>query len=88
MYNIRPYHLQQAAEFDVTIKPSTIKNYKLDVFKDGKYLTSIGDRRYKDYIMYLEEDGETLANKRRRLYWLRHQKDNGVRGFYARNILW
>ena len=88
MYNIRPYHLQQAADFEVTIKPSTKKNYKLDIFKDGRYLTSIGDRRYGDYISHLEESGEEFANKRRRLYWLRHQKDKGVRGFYARNILW
>jgi hypothetical protein len=87
MYPIKPYHVAQAKKLGVTIKPSTKGNYKLDVFQDNKYLTSIGDSRYKDYAIYLEERGEDYANERRRLYKLRHKKE-GVRGQLASAILW
>jgi hypothetical protein len=87
MYRIRQHHLDQAKKLGVTIKPSSTKNYKLDVYKDNKYLTSIGDRDYKDYAIYLEERGEEYANERRRLYKLRHKKD-GVRERLASAILW
>jgi hypothetical protein len=87
MYKIRPYHLKQADSLGVEIKPSSTKFYKLDVFKDGKYLTSIGDRRYLDYQLYMEIDPE-LAERKRDLYWKRHKKDNGIRGIMAREILW
>lgn len=87
MYPIKPYHLEQARRLGVTIKPSTKKNYKLDVYKDGEYVTSIGDSRYKDYIIYREERGEAYADERRRLYKLRHKKE-GIRGRLASAILW
>jgi len=89
MYKIKPYHLQQAKRLEVEIKPSSKKFYKLDVFKDGEYLTSIGDIRYKDFQMYKEIDPE-LAQKKRDLYRKRHAKDNVpfTRGWYALNLLW
>jgi hypothetical protein len=87
MYPIKPYHVAQAKKLGLTIKPSTKGNYKLDVFQDNKYLTSIGDRDYKDYAIYLEERGEDYANERRRLYHKRHQNE-GIRGKLASFILW
>jgi len=87
MYKIQKYHLDNARKLGVTIKPSTKKNYKLDVYKDGQYVTSIGDSRYKDYSIYLEERGKDYADERRRLYKLRHKKE-GVRGQLASAILW
>jgi len=87
MYPIKPYHLEQAKKLGLTIKPSTKGYYKLDVYKDGEYVTSIGDNRYKDYILYREEKGEAYAQERRRLYKLRHKKE-GVRGMLASAILW
>jgi hypothetical protein len=86
MYEIEPYHREQARRLGVTIKPSTKKFFKLDVFQDGKYLTSIGDIRYKDYMMYMKID-PILAEKRRQLYWKRHTKE-GVREYFAKHILW
>lgn len=87
MYPIKPYHIAQAKKLGLTIKPSSKGNYKLDVFQDNKYLTSIGHNKYKDYAIYLEERGEDYANERRRLYKLRHKKE-GVRGQLASFILW
>jgi hypothetical protein len=86
MYQIKPYHLQQAKRLGVEIKPSSKKFFKLDIYKDNEYLTSIGDKRYLDYQLYMEIDPE-LAEKRRKLYWNRHKKD-GLREKLAREILW
>jgi len=88
MYQIKKHHLQQAKKLGVTIQPSRKGSFKLDIYKDGKYLASIGDRRYKDYVMYKEERGETYANERKKLYHIRHQNDKGVKGFLSRAILW
>jgi hypothetical protein len=87
MYPIRPYHLQQAKKLGVMIQPSSRGNYKLDVFKDGEYITSIGHKKYKDYAIYLEEKGKDYADERKRLYHLRHRNE-GVRGMLASTILW
>lgn len=87
MYKVKKYHLDNARKLGVTIKPSTKKNYKLDVFKDDKYLTSIGDSRYRDYAIYLEENGKEYADERRRLYHIRHQNE-GIRGKLSKLILW
>lgn len=92
MHKLKPYHKLKARQLEVIIKPATKHPYKIDVFsKDGEYITSIGDRRYKDYILYAEEDGYEVAERRRELYHKRHKKDSqtkGSRGFYAANILW
>ena len=43
-----------------------------------------------DYPSYIETEGKKYADERRRLYHLRHSKDNikGTKGWYALNILW
>ena len=92
MYRLRPYHKLKARQLGVVIRPALKHPYKIDVFKkDGDYITSIGDRRYKDYIIYAEEEGFETAERRRELYHKRHKKDSqveGSRGFYASQILW
>ena len=89
MYKILPYHMNQAKKLGVQITPSTKGNYKLDVYKNGKLITSIGDKRYMDYALYYQHD-PVLAEKRRQLYWKRHAKDNvpNTRGWYALHLLW
>jgi len=92
MYHLRPYHKLNARQLGVLIRPATKAPYKIDVFtKDGEYITSIGDRRYKDYILYVEDEGFDVAERRKELYHKRHKKDSIVpnsRGFYSANILW
>lgn len=91
-YHLRPYHKLQARKLKVVIKPSKKAPYKIDVFsQDGEYITSIGDRRYKDFILYAEDEGYDVAERRQTLYHKRHKKDSqvpGSRGFYAARILW
>ena len=92
MYKITPYSYDQAKKLNVTIKPSTVKNKKIDVFdRDNKKLASIGDIRYKDYPTYILEKGIEFANERRRLYRIRHNKDLNIiesPGYFANKILW
>jgi hypothetical protein len=91
MYEIQPYSFTQAKKHNVIIKPSTRKGKKVDVFdKNQKFITSIGDINSKDYPSYLKVD-RTLAEERRRLYKIRHNKDRQVpntAGFYADRLLW
>ena len=87
MYTILPYTKDKAKQLGVTVTPSTKKGKKLDVFKNGKLIASIGAIGYKDYPTYLKEDGQAIANERRRLYRLRHTK-NTLGEQLALNLLW
>jgi hypothetical protein len=75
MYVITPYTKDRAKQAGLTVKPSTKRYKKIDVYQGDKYLASIGDVRYKDYPMYLREEGRQVAEERRRLYHLRHTRD-------------
>lgn len=88
MYNITNYSYKKAKEYGVVIKPSSRKNKKIDVYKDGKYLVSIGDSRYLDYPSFIEKYGLEYANQKRKLWLNRHKNNTGLAGFYAKNILW
>lgn len=78
------------------MKPSRVKGKKIDVFKKGEKVASVGAIGYNDYPtwMELESKGKVpkgTANKRRRLYKIRHKKDKdqkGTAGFYADKLLW
>lgn len=90
-YRIKEYTQQQAQKLGVEVRPSTNKGKKLDVYKRGEKIASIGDVRYADYPSYVQTKGTTFANERRRLYKLRHEKDRhikGTSGYYADKLLW
>jgi hypothetical protein len=90
-YTIRRYSYTQAKKLGVTIKPSKTSGKKLDVFKNGKKVASIGALGYGDYPTYIQTKGKKYADERRRLYKIRHDKDRKVRGsagWYADKILW
>ena len=75
---------ERAKKLGVDIKPSTLKNKKLDVFKNGRKITSIGDIRYSDYLQHKDEE-------RRKRYKQRHEKHRhevGTASYYADRILW
>ena len=91
MYNITEYTKTQAKKLNVTIKPSTLKNKKLDVFKGNSKIASIGDVHYKDYPTYIKSNGLQYANTRRKLYKQRHEKDRNIKnspGYFADKLLW
>lgn len=88
MYDIKQYTLKKAKELGVKVLPSKKKGKKLDVFKNDKLVTSIGAAGMGDYPTYLQNEGATYANERRKLYKLRHKNNTGVAGFYANKLLW
>ncbi len=96
MYQITKYSYDKAKKLGVTIKPSKLKNKKIDIFKDEKKIASIGGVKknkeyYKDYPTYIKTEGKEKADKRRKLYKIRHEKTRKIKGsnsYYADKILW
>jgi hypothetical protein len=91
MYEITEYTQQRAKELGVTVQLSKFKRKKIDVYKDGKLIASVGAAGYKDYPTYLVTNGKKVADERRRLYWIRHRRDvdvEGSVGYYAARLLW
>ena len=95
-YKILPYSLEQAKKINVVIKPSTNSLKKIDVFKNGNKVASIGAIGMNDYPTYVQLEKKGVvekghAKKRRELYKNRHEKDRkvpGSAGWYADKILW
>ena len=75
----------KAAKLGVSIKPSTLKYKKLDVFnKAGDKVASVGDIRYSDFNQHGDSE-------RRRRYKARHEKHRHIVGtpsYFADRILW
>jgi len=91
MYKISLRTKEKAKQIGVTVKPSKNKNKKVDVFKDGKKVASVGDSRYKDFHLYKKEDGIKKAKERKRLYKIRHGKNRNKKGtpsYFADQLLW
>lgn len=91
-YKITSYTKQQAKKLGVTVKPSTVKGKKLDVYnKKGEKVASIGALGMGDYPTFMRIKGKEYAEVRRRLYKDRHEKDRhkrGTAGYYADKLLW
>ena len=75
MYEISPATYKAAKYYNLDIYLSEKRFKKIDVYRKGEYLASVGDSRYKDYHIYLKQDGKQVANERRRLFHLRTPKD-------------
>ena len=95
-YKIKTYSKAQAQKLGVDIKPSKTKGKKIDVYKAGKKVASVGALGMNDYPTYMELEkkkkvAEGTAEKRRKLYKTRHASDRkkvGTNGYYADKILW
>lgn len=90
-YAITNYTKQQAKKLGVVVKPSSVKGKKIDVFKKGEKIASVGALGYSDYPTYMKTKGKAYADERRRLYKIRHSKDRNVKdsdGYYADKLLW
>jgi hypothetical protein len=88
-YKIKDIQRKRANYYGVEIKPSTRKGKKIDVYKNGVKIASIGATGYKDFATHLQERGRAYAEKKRTAYLLRHQHDikKGA-GLWAFRILW
>ena len=63
-YKIKPQQYARASNHNVTIKPSTNKNKKIDVIKNGKKIVSIGAKGYKDFATYVYIAGPARGKPR------------------------
>tara|TARA_R100000541_G_scaffold3640_3_gene10914 strand:- start:210 stop:470 length:261 start_codon:yes stop_codon:yes gene_type:complete len=75
---------KNAAKIGVEVKVSTRKGKKLDVFKGGEKVASIGSLDYFDFLT-------TGDKKKQANYLARHAKTRAVKGspsYYAAEILW
>jgi len=91
VYTITSYSRKQAKKIGVTIKKSKLKGKKIAIFKKGKKVADVGALGYSDFPTYTKTKGKAYANKRRKLYKIRHQKTRtkkGSRSYYADKILW
>jgi hypothetical protein len=79
--------------FDVSESNNKNKKLKVVIYKDGIKVKTIhvGDNRYADYIQYYRSSS-TLADERKRLYLLRHHKEENANpltnAYWAKNLLW
>jgi len=91
LYSITPHTKRQAKRIGVTVKPSKRKGKKLDVYKNGKLVASIGAIGYTDYGTLLKKGKRAEAAKRRKQYKQRHQNNRTKKatpGWYADQLLW
>lgn len=90
-YTITKYTYDRAKKLGLTVRPSTNKTKKIDIFKKDKKIASVGAAGMNDYPTYMKLKGNTFAKTRRRLYRMRHEKDRHQkwsRGWLADNLLW
>jgi len=94
-YKIKQLQEDKAKKLKVTIKPSTNKKKKIDVYnKDEKKIASIGANGYKDYATYLQLLPKKEADKKRKNYLARHAKEPKTKegkktnSYWADKILW
>lgn len=95
-----PYRISQrtksrAKALGVEVKPSSSKGKKIDVFKDGRKIASVGALGYADYPTYLEleKKGKVAAGTaqaRKNSYKARHtdRTKRGTPSYYADQLLW
>jgi len=91
MYKIRKYTFRQAKKIGVTVKISTNKTKKIDVYKNARKIASVGANGMNDYPTYIQTKGLKFAKTRRKLYRIRHNKDRHVKwsnGWLADKLLW
>ena len=90
-YRIKAYTKRQAKKYGVEVKPSSNKGKKIDVFKGGQKIASVGAIGYNDYPTFIEKFGKKYADLRRKMYKARHAKNRNVRnsnGWWADKLLW
>jgi hypothetical protein len=83
-YRITDYSRNQARKLGVSIRLSSNPKKKLDVYKNGTKVASIGATGYGDYGTFMETKGKAYADERRRLYRIRHKGENN----FSLKILW
>jgi hypothetical protein len=64
-YRIKERQRQAAKRLNIAIRPSSDKNKKLDVYKNGFLIARIGAAGYGDYASYLQEEKKAQSLQER-----------------------
>jgi len=73
-----------AKRLGVQVKKSINPKKKIDVFKNGKKIASIGATGYKDYTITLDENKRANYSKR----FAKTKKIIGSPSYYSWHLLW
>jgi hypothetical protein len=94
-YRIRKHTKNKAKKLGVEVKISKNKGKKIDVFRNGKKIASVGGSGYNDYPTYLELETsgkvpKGTAAKKRAAYKARHiyRSKKGTNAYWADQLLW
>ena len=90
-YRITNYTRKQGRKIGVVVKPSTMHDKKIDVFRNGEKLASVGASGMNDYPTFMRKKGKVFAKTRRKLYKQRHERDRHIKwskGWLADKLLW
>jgi hypothetical protein len=94
-YKISSYTKCKASKLGVIVKPSTVKGKKIDVYKNGEKVASVGAIGYNDYPTYLELEklgkvAKGTAKVKQKAYKARHidRKKVGTPSYFADQLLW
>ena len=87
MYHITEHTKKQAEKLNLQVKPSTREGKKIDVYKNGVRIASLGALGMNDYGTYLKTHGKEYADERRRLYRIRHPSNIGNEKL-SKALLW
>ncbi len=90
-YKITNHTKEKARKLGVEVKPSQLGKKKIDVYRGGRKVASVGHTDYCDYPTYRECCGTKMANARREAYKTRHEKTRhkeGTPSFFADKLLW
>jgi hypothetical protein len=90
-YSITDYTKDKAKKYGVSVRNSHYKGKKIDVIKNNIVIASVGAIGYSDYPTYMNTHGLEYANKRRKLYRIRHKTDRNIintNGYWADRLLW
>lgn len=90
MYEITEWTKKRAKDLGYKVKPSTNKQKKIDVFRDGKKVGTVGAKNYGDYGTYLKTHGKQFADSKRKGYLARTEWCNKPESncYLARSLLW
>ena len=77
-YRITSYTRARARAIGVSVKVAKNKKKKLDVFRAGKKVATIGARGMGDYPTFIRTKGREFANKRRKAYKSRMAKNRKI----------
>jgi hypothetical protein len=90
-YSITSYTKRKAKQLGVKVVPSANRKKKIDVYRGGAKIASVGAIGYPDYPTYLKTHGKNIAETRRRQYKQRHSQNRnkvGSNGYFADKLLW